>query len=250
MLGITCHDAPLISICKSENRATSGRVPPPMTNHMRSIKLSRSLILPTVLAVILSACSAAGSTPAAGSVAPAALASLGPTSSATAPASDTPATVATPTDDGQSSPTPASHAGGGRYGSGATPKPTIEPEHSTEPEHTPKPAASLVIREGSTSLGKVLVDAHGLTLYVLAGDSATHSTCTGGCASAWPPLTVKAGTKVSGGSGVHGKFGTFKRADGTTQVTYNGRPLYGWTGDSQPGDTTGQDVNGFSVATV
>jgi predicted lipoprotein with Yx(FWY)xxD motif len=94
----------------------------------------------------------------------------------------------------------------------------------------------------------VLVGSDGLTLYFHAGDSSTHSTCTGSCATAWPPLLVKAGTIVSGGSGVHGTFATFKRSDGTTQVTYKGHPLYAWTGDYYPGDTTGQGIGGFTVA--
>jgi predicted lipoprotein with Yx(FWY)xxD motif len=106
----------------------------------------------------------------------------------------------------------------------------------------------VTIKTGSTSLGIVLVTSDGFTLYIHAGDSATHSACTGGCATAWPPLLVKAGTKVKGGSGASGRFATFKRADGTTQVTYNGHPLYSWTGDYSPGDTTGQGIGGFSIA--
>jgi len=46
------------------------------------------------------------------------------------------------------------------------------------------------------------------------------------------------------GAGVTGQLGTLTRADGTTQVTYNGMPLYYWFKDAQPGDTTGQNVGG------
>ncbi len=67
---------------------------------------------------------------------------------------------------------------------------------------------------------------------------------------AWPPLTVDAGSQASGGSGVTGAFGTLTRADGTTQVTYLGNPLYYWKGDTKPTDTTGEGVNGFLVAGV
>ena len=101
----------------------------------------------------------------------------------------------------------------------------------------------------TTSLGPVLVGPNGLTLYTHAGDSATSSTCTGGCATAWPPLAVPAGSTATGGTGVSGTFGTLTRDDGTLQVTYNGLPLYGWKNDAKAGDTTGQGVNGFSVAT-
>jgi predicted lipoprotein with Yx(FWY)xxD motif len=48
--------------------------------------------------------------------------------------------------------------------------------------------------------------------------------------------------------GVTGKLGTLTRPDGTTQVTYNGRPLYGWQNDAKPGDVTGQGIGGFTVA--
>lgn len=99
-----------------------------------------------------------------------------------------------------------------------------------------------------TTRGDVLVGPNGLTLYTHAGDSATVSTCTGGCASAWPPLTIKSGVKAIGGAGVTGTFGTLVRSNGAIQVTYKGRPLYYWEGDMAPGQTTGQGINGFSVA--
>lgn len=195
------------------------------------------------LASLLAACTAgAGATlaPAAGSVVPIA-ASIVP--SASEPSSVAPAPSV---DSAGSSPTSspvAQGGGGGRYGTGATPTPKATAKPAA-------PAASITIKSGSTSLGTVLVDADGLTLYSHAGDSATHSTCTADCASAWPPLLVKAGTKVKGGTGVHGAFTTFKRSDGGTQVAYKGKPLYSWTGDYYPGDATGQGTGGFSVAKV
>lgn len=114
----------------------------------------------------------------------------------------------------------------------------------------PASAAStgVVVSMATTGLGPVLVGPNGLTLYTKSGDTATSSTCTGGCASAWPPLTVPAGLAATAGAGVSGKFGTLTRADGTLQVTYNGLPLYGWMNDHAAGDTTGQGINGFSVA--
>ena len=102
----------------------------------------------------------------------------------------------------------------------------------------------------TTSLGMILTGPTGNTLYIHAGDSATKSTCTGGCATAWPPLTVSAGGKASAGSGVTGQLGTLTRDDGSTQVTYAGMPLYYWQADAKAGDTTGQNVNGFTVATA
>jgi predicted lipoprotein with Yx(FWY)xxD motif len=106
----------------------------------------------------------------------------------------------------------------------------------------------VTVGTATTSLGPVLVGPNGRTLYTHAGDTASTSSCTGGCATAWPPLAVAAGAMASGGTGVSGTFATLTRADGTTQVTYNGLPLYGWQGDSKPGDVTGQGVDGFSAA--
>jgi predicted lipoprotein with Yx(FWY)xxD motif len=135
----------------------------------------------------------------------------------------------------------------------AAPAATQAPAASTPPAAS-VPAASapaaggVVVNMATTSLGPVLVGPNGLTLYTKSGDSATASTCTGGCATAWPPLAVPAGSSATGGTGVTGTFATLTRDDGTLQVTYNGLPLYGWKNDAKAGDTTGQGVNGFSVA--
>lgn len=102
----------------------------------------------------------------------------------------------------------------------------------------------------STTLGTFLTGANGMTLYTHAGDGPTTSTCTGACATAWPPLTVAAGGQPTAGTGVTGTLGTLTRADGAMQVTVDGLPLYYWQGDAKPGDTTGDGVNGFSVAKV
>ena len=86
----------------------------------------------------------------------------------------------------------------------------------------------------------VLTGPTGMTLYTHAGDSATSSTCTGACATAWPPLTATG--QPMAGTGLTGKLGTLTRADGTTQVTYAGLPLYYWQGDKKAGDVTGDGV--------
>jgi len=69
------------------------------------------------------------------------------------------------------------------------------------------------------------------------------STCTGSCATNWPPLTVSVGAAIAGPNGASGAFATFTRSDGTIQVTYNHMPLYYFAGDSKAGDTTGQGKN-------
>ena len=139
-----------------------------------------------------------------------------------------------------SSPTAASSSttagsGGGRYGGGSASKPSA--------------AATVAVSVASTSLGPVLAGPTGNALYIRPGDSATSSTCTGGCLQAWPALTVTSGGAATAGSGVTGTLATFTRADdGSTQVTYNGMPLYYWQGDTKAGDVTGQNVHGFTVA--
>jgi predicted lipoprotein with Yx(FWY)xxD motif len=103
------------------------------------------------------------------------------------------------------------------------------------------------------SLGPVLVDASGLTLYRYSLDTAGRSACTGGCASIWTPLTVPAGTEhVAGGAGVsRADLGIITRSDGSHQVTYKGMPLYTYTGDTKAGEATGQGSGGtwFVVST-
>lgn len=95
-----------------------------------------------------------------------------------------------------------------------------------------------------TSLGTVLVDAQGRTLYLFKNDTGTASTCYGGCASIWPALTVKG--KPAAGSGVQAaKLGTSRRTGGGTEVTYAGHPLYTYAGDAKPGDVTGQGLDQF-----
>ena len=115
---------------------------------------------------------------------------------------------------------------------------------------SPSSAGSVTVGSASSTLGTFLTGPNGKTLYTHAGDSMNTSTCTGGCLTAWPALTVASGQHPTAGSGVTGTLGTFSRSDGGVQVTYNGLPLYYWQGDAKAGDTTGQGVNGFTVALV
>ncbi|MFC4786439.1 COG4315 family predicted lipoprotein [Nocardioides sp. MAHUQ-72] len=98
---------------------------------------------------------------------------------------------------------------------------------------------------GSTSAGTVLVDPAGMTLYAFANDSKGHSTCSGSCATYWPPVP---GADAPNGatSSVMAKFGTIKRSDGSSQLTVNGFPMYTYAGDSAPGQANGQgkDLSG------
>ncbi len=98
--------------------------------------------------------------------------------------------------------------------------------------------------------GTILVDANGMTLYRLSGESAGKFICTSkGCTTVWHPLAASAAAAPSGASGL----GTVKRPDGTEQVTYNGAPLYTFASDTAPGQTSGQglkDVGTWSVVAV
>jgi predicted lipoprotein with Yx(FWY)xxD motif len=98
----------------------------------------------------------------------------------------------------------------------------------------------------AASLGSILVDSQGRTVYLFAKDTGSTSTCSGQCAVDWPPVTATGKPKV--GSGVTArKVGTTSRSDGKTQVTYNGHPLYLFTGDSGAGDTNGQGISAFGA---
>jgi predicted lipoprotein with Yx(FWY)xxD motif len=113
---------------------------------------------------------------------------------------------------------------------------------------TVKPASggSGTVRVADSGLGKVLVDSQGKTLYLFDKDSGTKSTCTGACATAWPPL--RASGKPTAGSGAKASLlGTTPRTDGKPQVTYNGHPLYGYQGDSKAGDANGQGISAFGA---
>jgi predicted lipoprotein with Yx(FWY)xxD motif len=92
-----------------------------------------------------------------------------------------------------------------------------------------------------TSLGSILVDGKGRTVYEFANDKNGASTCTGGCAANWPFVAAPA-TLPTSLPGVTGQLGTTTRSDGARQVTVGGHPLYTFAGDSAPGQTNGQGV--------
>jgi len=98
----------------------------------------------------------------------------------------------------------------------------------------------------NSNLGKILVNSKGQTLYLFQADKGSASTCDGACASAWPPVITK-GAPIAGAGVSSAKLGTTKRSDGTTEVTYNGHPLYTFVGDSSPGQTTGEGNKGFGA---
>lgn len=123
---------------------------------------------------------------------------------------------------------------------------TVEETLAAETPTTGVPvtgSATVNVNE-TAGFGSVLVDDQGRSLYVFTSDTQNSGTsaCTDACATAWPPLTSTG--ELTAGEGLdQSLLGTITRPDGTTQVTYNGWPLYAYQGDAGPGDTAGQGVN-------
>jgi predicted lipoprotein with Yx(FWY)xxD motif len=114
---------------------------------------------------------------------------------------------------------------------------------TTPPTHTGAPAAAAGagIKTDKTKIGTVLTTSSGRTMYWFARDTPTKSNCNGSCASYWPP--VKGPVKAASGVSLPGKFGTITRSDGSVQATYDGHPLYTYSGDSAAGQTNGNGLN-------
>jgi predicted lipoprotein with Yx(FWY)xxD motif len=124
----------------------------------------------------------------------------------------------------------ASQANSGRYGSsGASPS-----------------GGALVISTASGADGTYLVGASGRALYVWAADQGGQSSCAGACAKVWQPVLSSSTPTVSGGVSAS-KLGTIKRADGGSQLTYSGHPLYYFSSDNAAGTTKGQGSNSFGA---
>jgi predicted lipoprotein with Yx(FWY)xxD motif len=97
-------------------------------------------------------------------------------------------------------------------------------------------------------LGRILTDASGRALYLFMADeqNGKRSACHDACAEAWPPVVTTGEPRAA--AGVDGSLlGTLLRADGSTQVTYNGWPLYYFVGDVAPGDLKGHAEMGFGA---
>jgi predicted lipoprotein with Yx(FWY)xxD motif len=135
-------------------------------------------------------------------------------------------------------------------GSGATTAPTTAP--STAASVAPSTAAGSPAAGGAagvtladSKLGKILVGANGMTLYIFTPDGTSGtSACTDKCLASWPALTSD--TAPTLGTGLDASdFASITRADnGAKQVTFYGMPLYYFGGDKAAGDTNGQGLNG------
>ena len=106
--------------------------------------------------------------------------------------------------------------------------------------------SSTVISTAPSSAGPVLINGSGHAVYLWAKDTKDVSACTGACAGAWPPVQAT-GTVTAAGSAKSSDLGTITRSDGTKQVTYDGHPLYYFSGDSAAGQANGQGSDNFGA---
>lgn len=125
-------------------------------------------------------------------------------------------------------------------GASATTPATTSPATSAAPTTT-----AVDIMTASSSAGKIVVDAKGMSLYFFAKDTKDSGTsaCTAACLTSWPrALTVAAKPSAEG---VTGALGSITTPEGAKQLTLNGLPLYYYAKDKKPGDVAGQGVGGM-----
>lgn len=107
-------------------------------------------------------------------------------------------------------------------------------------------AAATIDVADNQSLGPILTDADGNTVYLFEKDEADESYCSGECASVWPPVTTDGDAQAGDGADAS-LLTTIERDDGTQQVAYDGHPLYLYQGDSKPGDANGNGLDQFGA---
>ncbi len=115
---------------------------------------------------------------------------------------------------------------------------------STGPSPSPAATGATIAVATNSKLGQILVDGKGITVYLFVHDTGTASTCYTSCAQIWPPL-LTSGPPQAGTGATASLLGTTTRTDGKVEATYAGHPLYYFVQDKQPGDATGQGVDGF-----
>ena len=123
---------------------------------------------------------------------------------------------------------------------------TAQPDSPAASASSGMAATTIDLQSASGIDGKFLADGQGRALYLFTGDKSSTSTCTGACASTWPPVTASA-MPMAGGGVSQSLLGTTKRADGTEQLTYNGHPLYYFSADTGSGMAKGQGTKAFGA---
>jgi len=190
-----------------------------MKNAMRATSpaIKATVFLGTAALLIAGCASKKSSNSAASSSAPAATSAAATSAAAAAPAATSAAAMPAPSSAMGAAPAPAVASGAGQL--------------------APAVAASVDVKMGP--LGKYLTDGTGKTLYLYTPDTSSASTCYGDCIANWPALVTN-GAPTAGTGVTASILGTSPRSDGTTQVTYNGHPLYTFKFDKAAGDTSGQ----------
>lgn len=135
-------------------------------------------------------------------------------------------------------------SGGTTAASSSSPTAANSAVSSPAPATSGAPAAggATALKVANSADGQILVDGNGKALYLFMADTGTTSTCNGACATAWPPDLT---TGMPTGAGLTAPIATTTRTDKSTQVTYNGHPLYTFVMDAKPGDINGQGKNAF-----
>jgi predicted lipoprotein with Yx(FWY)xxD motif len=126
-------------------------------------------------------------------------------------------------------------ASAGAMALGATPAFAARTANATSPT---------TVTEEKTPWGQILALSGGWTVYRLVGDSNDKSTCSGECAKIWPPVLLARGQKRPDGKGVS-HLGSFTRAGGEHQVSYEGVPLYTFIGDKKADQINGNVKDTF-----
>lgn len=135
---------------------------------------------------------------------------------------------------------PTTTASGGQAQATTTAAPAVTAAPTTTA------AARPTVSTATSSVGTILVDANGRALYTWDRDTSATSTCTGGCATTWPPVALPTGTNTPvAGPGVSGLTASARPDDATKlQVVWNGKPLYTYAADTAPGEVKGDGVGG------
>jgi len=131
-------------------------------------------------------------------------------------------------------------------GSSAGQASSSTPYGSAAPASATVSVAGKATRLGAarSSLGRIVVDGTGRTLYLFEKDKNHRSACYGACARYWPPL-LSHGKPVARAGVKQSLVGTTRRRNGSKQATYAGHPLYRYVGDTRPGQTNGAGLQDF-----
>ena len=112
-------------------------------------------------------------------------------------------------------------------------------------------APTLVKVAHQSQFGQILITPKQQALYYFTPEKDGKIHCTGGCATVWPPLLVRNGTTVAAHiPGAMGRFGVIVRPDHTRQITFQGKPLYTYTGDVKPLQVLCNGVGGWYVVKI